>query len=182
MIRYTPILGNTPLIQAQVFNHHNNSELVITDSFIEFGTRVTGPLIHRARIRPTYNIVNEVRHLMQDRYLDNGNKLPDEPGHVFCNRGAYKGSEFKACDQRLVFASSEEKANGMDDSGKLAAGSGYSFEFAFLLLVRSHPITDSKIREEAQYRLRELATHHFNELQPGALEHYGITLIPQSEW
>lgn len=103
------------------------------------------------RIRPTYTIVHEARHTIRG-----------EPGHLKCTRGKHKGKD--VCDLRL----------GKEEL--LVYGSGNSFEFLFLLYLRSHPEATAVMKEEAQSQLNYLATHMFNELEPGILDYYQIQL------
>ncbi|MBO6717674.1 MAG: hypothetical protein JJ913_06935 [Rhizobiaceae bacterium] len=165
-IRYTSSLdkdGAGTRTEAQVFfdeNDPSRSAVFLTDNFFSNGKR----------LRPTYSLVHEARHTIKHKLLPDGRALPDEPGHVVCTRGLHAGRGRKVCDAVLDF------------EAQMAFGSGNSYEFMFLVFVRDHPQVPQPIKDEAQQHLSYLATHMFNEIVPGTLEHYGVELIPKADW
>lgn len=148
---YFKAFSKLPSIEAKVFNDGARSAIFYTDRMIRSSER----------FRPTYTLVHEARHTIKGKTFS-GQKVPDEPGHIACTRGKHKGK--LSCDLRL------------SKEADLIWGSGNSHEFLFLIFVRDHPNASSLIKQEARDQLSYLATHMFNELEPGILSYYNVKL------
>ncbi|MCT4556662.1 MAG: hypothetical protein N4A61_01255 [Pelagimonas sp.] len=112
------------------------------------------------RTRVTYSLIHEVRHMIINLTI-NGKEVPDEPQHVTCTQGRFKGQI--GCDEVLGFLDT------------LKEGSGNSYEFQYLIYMRDHPDASPLMKKEARAQLRYLVRNMFNRIEPGALEHWGVS-------
>lgn len=150
-LSYVGKLVHYPDAEARTIHEGSAAAIFYTDRMIQSDER----------FRPTYTLVHEARHTIKHKVF-NGQRVPDEPGHIVCTRGKHKGK--RVCDARLT------------NEADLVWGSGNSHEFLFLIFIRDHPKASKKIRREANEQLSYLATHMFNQLDQGILGHYNVEL------